>query len=201
MPTSIQQLEDKFQLKYLKSFKWGTAFIENNNGVYIISTSIDKDFLPNYEEQIAFNENQIDLWMANAPAILLNNEKPAKNDLMRQLSGFWLPDETIFYIGNAERQTLSERICQFYNHKVGKRSPHKGGYWLKLLKNLDELYIHLYSTKESHVIEEAMLEQFIKNVSELTKAKLIDRNLCLPFANLQLRSRIIKLHGLKNHIQ
>jgi phosphatidate phosphatase PAH1 len=201
MPTSVNQLEDKFQLKYLKSFKWGTSFIENKNGIYIISTSKDKDFLPVYENQIVFNETQINLWMANAPNIQMNGKKPSKLDLIKHLNGFWLPDETILYIGKAEKQTLSERICQFYNHKVGKKSPHKGGYWLKLLQNLNELYVHVYSTKESHVIEQEMLKLFIANVSESTKSNLIDKDLCLPFANLQLRSRVIKSHGLKNHCQ
>lgn len=201
MPTSVQQLEDKFQLKYLQSFKWGASFIENNNGIYIISTNKNKDFLPDHETQIVFNEKQIDLWMTNASNMILNGKKPSKIDLINQLSGFWLTNETILYIGKAEKQTLSERIGQFYNHKVGKKSPHKGGYWLKLLKNLDELYIHLYSTKQSHAIEEEMLNQFIKDISESTKSKLLDKNLCLPFANLQLRSRVIKSHGLKNHYQ
>ncbi len=201
MPTSIQQLETNFNLKYLKTIKWGTSFIENNNGIYIISTSKNKDFLPENDSPISFNEKQINLWKANAPKLLLNNKILTQKELTNQLSGFWLPDESILYIGKAEKQTLSERICQFYNHKVGKKSPHKGGYWLKLLNDIDNFYIHLFSTKESHEIEEKLLRYFIQNVSEMTKLKLIDNKLCLPFANLQLRSRVVKSHGFSNHYQ
>lgn len=140
-------------------------------------------------------------WVKNAPSIILNGNTPSKQALKKQLEGFWLPDESILYIGKAEKQTLSERIYQFFNHKVGKKSPHKGGYWLKLLGNLNSLYIHLYSTKESHKVEENLLKFFIENVSETSRKNLIDKEFCLPFANLQLRSRVIKNHGLKNHYQ
>jgi hypothetical protein len=201
MPTSIESLEKKFNLKYEGCYQWGSSFINSGNGIYIISQSKDKGFLPKANLEISFNANQMDAWLRNAPNILLHGLKPSIQDLKRQLKGFWLPDESILYIGKAEKQTLSERICQFYNHKVGKKSPHKGGYWLKLLINLDELHVHLYSTKDSHKVEEKLLKFFIANVSEKSRKNLIDRELCLPFANLQLRSRVIKNHGFKNHYQ
>ncbi len=201
MPTTIQQLESTFHLKYLKSIKWGTSFIESNNGIYIISKSKNKDFLPEKRDMISINENQVDIWLKNAPHILLKDKNPTKIELINHLKGFWFPDESILYIGKAEMQTLSERIYQFYNHKVGKKSPHKGGYWMKLLNDLPEFYIHLFSTKESHKIEEGLLKHYIENVSNETKVNLIDKDLCIPFANLQLRSRVIKAHGLKDHYQ
>jgi len=199
MPTTVTELETKFNLQFKNSIKWGNSFIENDYGIYIISTSKDKGYLPASKFEISFNEAQVDTWLDNAPDILLNGIKPGKKDLKKQLQGFWLPDESILYIGKAEKQTLSERICQYCNHKVGKRSPHKGGYWLKLLSNLNELYIHIYSTKDSHHIEEELLRHFINNVSEVSRKNLIDKELCLPYANLQLRSGVIKKHGLKNH--
>lgn len=201
MPTSIENVEKKLNLKYEGCHQWGSSFINSENGIYIISQSKDKGFLPKANLEISFNANQMDAWLRNAPNILLHGLKPNIQDLKRQLKGFWLPDESILYIGKAEKQTLSERICQFYNHKVGKKSPHKGGYWLKLLSNLNELHVHLYSTKDSHKVEEELLKFFIANVSEKSRKNLIDREFCLPFANLQLRSRVIKNHGFKNHYQ
>jgi len=149
---------------------------------------------------IAFNNTQMRLWM-NAPSMTLNSKKPFIDELQKQLSKFWILDESIFYIGKAEKQSLQTRVSQFYRHKVGKRSPHKGGYWLKLLVDLSNYYIHILPTENSHEIEEQMLQYFIENVSDKAKMKLIDKELCLPFANLQLRSGVIKKHGLKNHYQ
>jgi hypothetical protein len=200
MPTTIQQLENTFNLKYIKTIKWGTSFNESSNGIYIISTNQNKDYLPE-NDSVSFNEKQICTWFENAPNLTLNGKKAITEDLKKQLEGFWLADESILYIGKAEKQSLSDRISQFYNHKVGKKGSHKGGYWLKLLNNLDELYIHLFATNESHSMEEKLLTHFIENVSEHSKEKLIEKWLFLPFANLQLRSGVIKCHGLKYHCQ
>ena len=201
MPTTIQQLETTFDLKYIKSIKWKASFKESSNGIYIISINQNKDYLPNQNNSVSFNEKQLNIWFENAPHLLLNGKKAITDDIKKQLEAFWLADESILYIGKAEKQSLSDRISQFYNHKVGKKGPHKGGYWLKLLNNLDELYIHLYSTNDSHIIEEKLLTHFIENVSELSKEKLIEKKLFLPFANLQLSSGVIKCHGLKYHCQ
>jgi len=46
MPTTLEQLETKFNLRFKTSFKWGTNFDEKDTGIYIISTSIDKSYLP-----------------------------------------------------------------------------------------------------------------------------------------------------------
>ena len=94
MPTSIQQLEITYGLKYINSFKWGTPITEKNNGIYIISTNKNKDYLPLQNNSISFDENQIDTWLINAPNILLNSQGVQKKELTNQLKGFWLPDES-----------------------------------------------------------------------------------------------------------
>jgi hypothetical protein len=201
MPTSVLKLENQFSLNYLRTIKWGSPIIENANGIYIISTNKDKAYLPKSITNLTFNESQLETWLTNAPNVDLYGLHPSKNRLKEHLNGFWLSDESILYIGKAEKQTLSDRVSQFYNHKVGKKSPHKGGYWFKLLSNTNDAYIHLFSTQDSNKIEELLLMYFIANVSEISKQNLIDKELCLPFANLQLRSGIIKNHGLRNHCQ
>ena len=201
MPTSILNIELEFNIRVKKTIKWGTAFHEDDSGIYIVTTNSKNDFLPKEKETISFIHDQVNLWKKNAPNITLNNKDVTTNELTKHLSKFWLPDETILYIGKAEKQTFSERICQFYNHKVGKKSPHKGGYWLKLLSSLNEYHIHLLPTNDSHKIETQLLQYFIDHVSNDSKLILIDKELCLPFANLQLKSGIIKKHGLRYHYQ
>ena len=201
MPTTIAALEAKFNVKVKKTIKWGTSVLENSHGIYIISTNSDTHYLPSNISSISFDENQLNEWRKNAPNMQLDNEQVTNESLQKRLTQFWLSDETILYIGKAERQTLSKRVHQYYNHKVGKISNHKGGYWLKTLSNLNELYVHLIPTNDSHNIEKQMLQYFIDNVSNQSKNSLIDKELCLPFANLQLRSRIVKKHGLEKHYQ
>lgn len=201
MPTSIKDLEETFNLCYSKTIKWGNPVQESNYGIYIVSTSRTKEYLPHSFRRPSFSAAQIDSWLKNAPMISLNNVKPRKLDLIRLLNGFWLADESILYIGKAQKQPLSKRIQQFYDHKPGKSSPHKGGYWLKLLNRLDGLYIHLYITNSSDQVEKMLLNHFMDNVSEATKKKLTDTKLSIPFANLKSGLGKIKKHGLKNHVE
>ncbi|GIK17804.1 MAG: hypothetical protein BroJett003_27680 [Planctomycetota bacterium] len=56
------------------------------------------------------------------------------------MNEFWLPDESIVYIGKAT--CIRKRLNQFHRHKLGSRSLHAGGHWLKTLSNLGELHIH-----------------------------------------------------------
>jgi len=201
MPTSVSSLVNKFKLTISDTIKWGTNINESRHGIYIVTSSPQIDFIPTYNYDISLNNDQMILWMQNAPSMTLNGNKPSANDLKQHLPEFWLQDESIFYIGKAEKQSLQDRVSQYYHHKVGKKSPHKGGYWLKLLSDFNNYYIHLLPTDNSHKIEEQMLRHFIDNVSDETKSGLIDKELCLPFANLQLRSGLRKKHGLKNHYQ
>ncbi len=129
----------------------------------------------------------------------LRNNKVSSEELQLHLINFRLCDETILYIGKVEKQFLSIRLDQFFYYKIGRRSPHKGGYWLKCLDNLNQLYVHLIPTNNSHDIEERMLQSFMNNVSKVSRMRLIDKELPLPFANLQLRPGMIKKHGLQNH--
>jgi archaellum component FlaF (FlaF/FlaG flagellin family) len=201
MPISVSHVTSAFNVEVIETVKWADSISENRNGIYIISTNPRLEFVQKEKSHINFNQSQVEIWQINAPNIMLNGTKVSSEDLMNQLKRFWLPDETILYIGKAEKQSLSKRIGQYYSHKVGEKGPHKGGYWLKLLNQLDELFVHVIPTSNSAQIEEAMLHFFMEHVSKESKSDLIDKKLCLPFANLQLRAGVIKNHGLKNHYQ
>jgi hypothetical protein len=202
MPTSVKEITERYRLKVSKTVKWKESVSINDYGIYIVSTSNDLNFLPQNDSEFQLSPEKIALWRRNAPNISLQNKPVSNEELIVHLMRFWLPDETILYIGKAETQFLSDRIPQFYRHTVGKRSPHCGGYWLKLLENVNRLYVHLIAVKKENLseLEENMLQYFIDNVSPTTRELLLDKELCLPFANLQLRSGVIKKHGLVNHV-
>jgi len=201
MPTSISVLTSVFNLTVSQTVKWGTEVLEKSHGIYIISLYQHLELLPKNKSFISLSNSQIKHWMQNAPSLTLNGKNPTIDDLRKHLSKFWMQDESILYIGKADKQSLQKRVSQFYHHHVGKKSPHKGGYWLKLLSDISSFYIHILPSDNSHEIEEQMLQYFIENASEDSKSQLIDKDLCLPFANLQLRSGVIKKHGLKKHYQ
>ncbi len=68
----------------------------------------------------------------------------------------WLANQPIVYIGRSKGLQL--RLRQFYRHKHGAKSPHRGGQNLLLLKC--PLWIHWAATNDYVAAEHAMLECF-----------------------------------------
>ena len=201
MPTSISSLAHHHGLELVPAVSWGSQNLKNEYGVYIISTSSDPDYLPTSDTPVKFDLNQIQLWLKNAPQIRLDGRTPTINELIQNFKRCWLPNETIVYMGKAEKQHLSARIKQFYRHEIGMSRPHKGGYWLKLMAEPRPLFIHQILSKDSDGLERKLLSTFMEGVSEQSRSALRDASLPLPFANLQFTPGTIKKHGLKDHYQ
>ncbi len=62
---------------------------------------------------------------------------PVPEELPPKFRGRWLADQPILYIGKAGgpgfKSVLGKRLGQFYRHCHGRRSPHSGGQYVKLL--------------------------------------------------------------------
>lgn len=67
-----------------------------------------------------FIDDNIHEWMMNAPNMKLDGQSPSIEAIKERLKQFWLPDETIVYIGQTTRSTLSKRANQYYKSKIGK---------------------------------------------------------------------------------
>ena len=138
-------------------------------------------------------------WISKVDGFKLDNNLTFDSfPIIERLSKFWLPDETILYIGKAPIRSngkgLGNRVNEFYRTKFGEKKPHAGGHWLKALSVLSQLFVYYIPCNNSGDIEIKMLKLFVESVSQNTKSKLYDSDLPLPFANLELRQR--KNHGL-----
>lgn len=107
------------------------------------------------------------------PELLLDGERPSATALAERVSGFWLPDEVIVYIGLAGT-SISKRVGQYYRTPLGSRKPHAGGWFLKLLSNIDLLHVHFARCDDADAAESAMLGSFVSGVSEGTREILLD---------------------------
>jgi hypothetical protein len=118
-------------------------------------------------------------------------------ELGERLAGFWLPDETVLYIGLTTRP-LATRLGEFYGHRLGAKSPHKGGWPLKTLSVLDELWVHWAATARDDcaAAERAMLHAFAAGVSATSKRRLYEPEPLMPFANLRDGDHQPKRHGI-----
>jgi hypothetical protein len=117
--------------------------------------------------------------------------------LRDRLNQFWLSDESILYIGQTESSKgIKGRVSQYYRTELGERRPHAGGHLLKTLSILNQLFVHYFPDNTPILTEENLLRTFVKHVSKQTLTNLWDKNLPLPFANLELEKGNIKNHGI-----
>jgi hypothetical protein len=63
----------------------------------------------------------------------------------------------VVYIGRTTK-SLKLRLSQFYTHRYGNRSPHRGGQDVLLLK--EPLFVHWAATTDPHPLKTAMLDTF-----------------------------------------
>lgn len=198
MPTTVEEIFAKILDKEPDGkIKWCDILkhdIPKQKGIYIIA--LDK---PKCSPD--FCENIIEEWISLAKNILIDGKSATVPAIMDRLGAFWYPDETILYIGQTSggNQTLKKRLRQFYKHKLSESRPHRGGHWLKTLSNLNDLNVYwgIVEGEEPYEIELKMIEYFSDRVSEDSRESLFDKDMPIPFANLEVRNKR-KKHGIKN---
>ena len=134
-----------FQLAGLapgKPVAWKTTVSESSPGVYVVALVDDAD------------------------ALLSQPIKAGYLDAAERSR--WLENEPVIYIGRT-RQPLQRRLRQFYGHRYGKRSPHRGGQAVALLEC--DRWVYCSATTDPVEVERAMIDGFKARVGSL------------PFAN------------------
>ena len=201
MSVSVDALFKEFNLKYSKPHKWKEKLDAKINGVYVISTSNDP--LRHNQNKIELNicQKTFNRWLKDAPDLEIENQKvihvsQVKDYLMR----FWDEDENILYIGESTSKTnpIQKRINQFYIHKVGKKGPHTGGYWIKLLSCLDNLYIYFAESQNPRETEFKMILKYVELKSGLNLFELDNITDYFLFANSKVD--LLKINSIKNHV-
>ena len=126
---------------------------------------------------------RVELLLDRRPELVMDGTRPSASDLTERLSAMWLADESVIYVGKATR--LSSRVGQYYTTGLGARSPHAGGWPLKVLRNLDELWVHWATSPMPELAEQQALAAFTRGVSEESRLQLWDREHPYPYANLE----------------
>ena len=98
------------------------------------------------------------------------------------------------YVGLAGT-SLRTRVRDYYKTPLGARRPHAGGWFLKTLSNINDLYVHYAQTDTPNAVEDKMLRAFCAGVSERARAALHDPAHPFPFANLEWPPGFRKAHG------
>lgn len=184
MTSTINSLLASVNIPLMGQVQWGQKIPSQEHGIYIIALTDDPNQNNNTFPQAPLDMAAIMAWLAHATEMTLDKQPhPTTAAIAQRLQQFWLPSETIIYIGKAD-QPLRKRVGDFYNHKLGRKGPHAGGHWLKTLSNINELQVYYAECDQAKQVETALLEQFAANA-----------NNNIPFANLTY-SGGRKKHGI-----
>src|SRR5690606_9025399 len=129
---------------------------------------------------------EVGILLDTCPELELDGRPTTAAQLAARLGAFWLPDEVALYIGLASG-SLRRRVGSYYRTLLGDYSGHSGGWPLKTLSILDDLFVH-YARCDARFVKTAegeMLKAFGRAVSQSSREQLYDADRPLPFANLQ----------------
>lgn len=175
--------------------RWGRPVPSAGPGVYIVEW-------PEPLESAPVELTLVGKWLERLPAMRLDGERPTSREVAARLHGFWLPNQTIVYIGMT-MASIGGRVGAYYRTPLGDRKPHAGGHWLKTLRGLDRARVWWAQTSAAEEYEDALFSAFAEDVDASPEAapRLADRTVILPFANLQTATGARKAHGITGAIE
>ena len=138
-------------------------------------------------------------WIERVETLRLDGERPTSRALAARLASFWLPSQTILYVG-ATDASIGRRVTAIARTELGDRRPHAGGHWLKTLRSLDAVRVWWAPTDATEEYEDALLAAFGEGIPEADLAALPDRTVVLPWANLRTATGERKVTGLSGSL-
>jgi hypothetical protein len=168
--------------------QWGRPIAATGPGVFAVELAAP---LPSPPIELT----RVGKWIERVDTLLLDGGRPTSKALAARLAGFWLPSQTVLYVGGSE-VSIARRVAAMARTELGDRRPSASGHWLHTLRGLEGLRIWWAPTDATEEYEDALLEAFAQGVSEAERAILPDREVVLPFANLRRGDGQRKATGL-----
>ncbi len=183
----VSDLFGKVGLTPSVPLKWGMPIKEKGNGVYVVSLSSSASENYGTLSNFQIRDEVFAEWINRSPDLNVVGAV-SKGLLEEELNKYWKPNQNILYIGesSSENNQLSGRLNQFYQHQVGWKGPHTGGYWIKLLAELNDLYVYYSICSNPRDTEFKMLMHFIEQTTGKNFYELGELGVHLPFANLKV---------------
>ena len=167
---------------------WGRPVPARGPGVYIVE-------LPAPLPKAPIELTKVGKWIERVETLKLDGERPTSKALVARMASFWLPDETVLYVG-VSTTSINGRVAGYYQTALGDRRPHANGHWLKTFQSLDMLRVWWSETSAPEEYEDAILTAFSASIDAEARAALPDPSIVLPFANLQTATGERKKHGI-----
>lgn len=174
---------------------WGTRVPLHAPGVYLASTSPDPH--ESHGRQVAtIDARAVETLLRTRPEATVDGQPATVRSITERLQAIWVPGEPVVYIGLAGTSVTS-RVEQYFATKIGARAPHSGGWPIKMMADIDRLWIHFTSCGKPAVAEKSLLRAFAEGLPDHVIESLHDRNVIVPFANLELTKGQRKAHGFR----
>lgn len=167
--------------------RWGHPVAAQGPGVFVVEL---RGALPTAPVDVA----RVGKWIERVETLRLEGARPTSRALAARIAAFWLPSQTVVYIGTSE-VSVARRTAAMARTELGDRRPYAGGHWLATLRTLEGVRTWWSATTATEEYEDALFDAFAASVSEDERAGLPDRDVVLPFANLR-RGGLRKATGL-----
>jgi transcription elongation factor GreA len=145
----------------------------NSKGVYVVE-------LPAPLPRAPVDLNVIGRWIERVPTLRVDGERPTGKQLAARLAAFWLPSQTVLFLGGAT--SIAGRMLALERHILGDPRPHAAGHWLKAIRG-DGLRVWWATTDAPDEYEDALFDAFAATVPDAERAALLAPAPLLPFAN------------------
>ncbi len=154
--------------------RWGAPIRAAGPGVFLVEW-------PAPAERAPIDISAVGTWLARVETLRVDGERPTGKALAARLAAWWLPGETVVYVGSA--RALGRRIEAMAATPLGDARPNPAGQWLKALRGFEGARLWWAATDAVEEYEDALLEAFAAAVPATAVAALSDASLVLPFAN------------------
>jgi hypothetical protein len=154
--------------------RWGAPIRVAGAGVFVVEW-------PAPAERAPVDISAVGTWLARVETLRVDGERPTGKGLAARLAAWWLPGETIVYVGSAK--ALGRRIEALAATALGDARPNPAGQWLKALRGFEGTRLWWAATDAAEEYEDALLEAFAAGVPAAVADTLPDASLVLPFAN------------------
>ena len=167
---------------------WGRSVPATGPGVFVIELAAPLATAP-------IELTRIGKWIERVETLRLDGDRPTSKALAARLGSFWLPAQRVVYIGASE-VSVARRVAAIGRTELGDRRPHHGGHWLRTLRSLDGVRVWWATTDATEEYEDALFTAFADAVGPEELARLPDRDVVLPWANLRRSTGERKATGL-----
>lgn len=198
MTISVGDLFEKSGLHPAGVVNWGDQVPLDRPGVYMVASTPDISDAVGRSGIYQPDLTALESLRTICPSVTVDDAPATSEQLADRIGAFWISPSAVLYVGLAGT-SVRKRINEYCRTQIGRRAPHAGGWWLKTLDNLDELFVHYAATETPKSAEARLLETFAAEVQPSVRRALHDSERIAPFANVRVQDGTLKRHGMAGY--